>query len=143
MANPEKWHKFKPLPADIHRRLARLDGLFATEGVHLAYLFGSLTADGPAQDVDLALLLPPDKRPFHLHPTISSFLGIERLDLVDLRRASPALQFEIIKNGRCLFASDNEQQLLFETAVIRTYQDTVYWRHEQEKMLKARMQAWS
>lgn len=143
MANPEKWRKFKPLPADIRERLARLEGLFAAEGVLLAYLFGSLTKDGPAHDVDLALLLPPDKRPFHLHPAITAILGTERVDLVDLRRAAPALQFAIIKNGRCLYTSDEEQQNRFETAVIRTYQDTNHWRREQEKMLKARMQSWS
>lgn len=151
MANPEKWHQFSPLPADIRDRLPRLTGLFAEEGVLLAYLFGSLVTDAPAHDVDLALLLPPDKqpalslpkRPFHLHTPITGILGTDRVDIVDLRRASPVLKFEIIRSGRCLYALDDDQQFLFETAVLRQYQDTAFLRHQQEIILKERTLQWS
>lgn len=151
MANSEKWHKFKPLPTDIQERLPQLTALFIEEKVYLAYLFGSLAQNAAAHDVDLALLLPTaqttalslPKRPFHLLPAITDILGTERIDIVDLRRASPALQFEIVRQGRCLFARDDDQQLQFETAVIRQYQDTAYWRRQQEQLLKARMQRWS
>ncbi|MCZ7668777.1 MAG: nucleotidyltransferase domain-containing protein [Chloroflexi bacterium] len=44
--------------------MAQLDTFFTAEGVLLAYLFGSLTHTNQAHDIDLALLLPPDKRQF-------------------------------------------------------------------------------
>ncbi|KAA3658078.1 MAG: nucleotidyltransferase domain-containing protein [Chloroflexi bacterium] len=144
MAISEKWQQFSPLPADIHDRLSQLTALFTGEGVLLAYLFGSLVNAGAAHDVDLALLLPLEsKRPYHLRPAIIDILGTERIDIVDLRRASPVLKFEIIRSGNCLYASGDDQQFMFETAVIRQYQDTAVWRQHQQEILKARMLQWS
>jgi uncharacterized protein len=142
MATAEKWRHFEPLPAGMAERLSRLDDLFVREGVLLAYIFGSLLQDSrPAQDVDLALLLPEDKRPYHLHQAITDCLGTERVDIVDLRRASPVLKFEIISNGRCLYAQDEDIQLNFVLATLRQYHDTNYLRQQQNKILRQRLTA--
>lgn len=143
MATAEKWHKFKPLPADIRQRVQQLVPLFTQEGVLLAYLFGSLTHAEEAQDVDLALLLPEEKRPFHLLPTLYDTLNTERIDLVDLRRAPPTLKMEIIRTGQCLLAQPPNRRLEFELATIRQYQDTNYLRREQERLMKERFATWS
>ncbi|MFO7539887.1 MAG: nucleotidyltransferase domain-containing protein [Chloroflexota bacterium] len=140
MATAEKWRHFEPLPADMAERLSRLDDLFVGEGVLLAYLFGSLLQESrPAQDVDLALLLPEDKRPYHLHPAIIACLGTERVDIVDLRRASPVLKFEIISNGRCLYTQNEDIQFEFVMATLRQYHDTNYLRQQQDKILRQRL----
>jgi len=139
----DKWHKFKPLPNDIRQSVAQLDTFFTAEGVLLAYLFGSLTHTNQAHDIDLALLLPPDKRPFHLHPAISHTLHTERVDIVDLRRAAPVLAFEIISSGQILYAANETIQLDFERHVLRQYKDTAWLRQKQEQFLKERMKQWS
>ncbi len=143
MATAEKWHKFKPLPADIRQRVQQLVPLFTQEGVLLAYLFGSLAHAEEPQDVDLALLLPEEKRPFHLLPTLYDTLNTERIDLVDLRRAPPTLKMEIIRTGQCLLAQPSTRRLEFELATIRQYQDTNYLRREQERLMKERFATWS
>mgnify|MGYP002713011002 CR=1 FL=1 len=139
----DKWHKFKPLPADSRQRLNQLNPLFAAENVLLAYLFGSLTHTTQAHDIDLALLMPPDKRPFYLQPAINHTLHTERVDIVDLRRATPVLAFEIISNGQILYAADETMQLDFERHVLRQYKDTAWLRQKQEQSLKERMKQWS
>ncbi len=143
MGTAEKWHKFKPLPADITKRLQQIVPLFVKEGVLLAYLFGSMVQADEAQDVDLALILPEEKRPFHLLPPLFDILNTERIDLVDLRRASPTLKMEIIRTGQCLFAQPSTRQFTFELATIRQYQDTNYLRREQERLMKERFATWS
>lgn len=55
MSNPEKWHRFAPLPADIAQRLQALPTLLAEKGVIVAYLFGSYGLRPGAHDIDLAL----------------------------------------------------------------------------------------
>lgn len=143
MTAMDKWHKFKPLPPDIRQSVAQLTPFFTAEGVLLAYLFGSLTQNDDARDVDLALLMPADKRPFHLHTPLTHILNTERLDIVDLRRAAPVLAFDIITTGQCLYASNETIQLDFERHILRQYKDTNWLRQKQEKLLKERMKQWS
>lgn len=143
MSNAVKWHKFQPLPDNIRQSIHRLTKYFATEGVLLAYLFGSLAHNDAANDVDLALLMPEEKRPFHLHPRITETLGTERVDIVDLRRASPVLAFEIVSSGQCIYAANDTIQLDFELHTLRQYKDTAWLRRNQEQMLKDRMAQWS
>lgn len=144
MTTPEKWHRFRELPSDIRQRLPRLKSLLVEEGALLAYVFGSLVqTERPPQDVDLALLMPEDNPPYRLRSHINERLGTQRLDLVDLRRASPVLRFEVISSGYCLYAAGEDLQFEFEMNTIRVYQDTHYWRGQQEALLKERMQAWS
>ena len=144
MSNPERWQRTKPLPADIEERLAQLPCFLAQEGVVLAYLFGSLAhedAPGRRQDVDLALLT--SGRPvYELRDAISNRLGTQRLDLIDLHRASPVLRFEIISTGRPLYVRDEEERLEFELAALRQYRDTAPRRRRQSQLLRERMQAW-
>lgn len=143
MSTAERWYRFKELPADIEQRLGRLVPLLEQEGVLLAYLFGSLARGSMAQDVDLALLMPEETPAFRLRQAITDCLGSQRLDLVDLRRASPRLRFEIISTGRSLYAADEEQRLQYELATLRLYHDTAYLRRKQGELLRRRMAQWS
>jgi predicted nucleotidyltransferase len=135
----KKWHRMKPLPQDIAVRLAQLPSLLAAEGVQLAYLFGSLAQQTKGNDVDLALLMPPDQLPYRLRDKLTTFLKTERLDIVDLRRANNVLRFEIISSGRCLYASDDDQKQDFELETVRVYHDREIPRRRQEAILRERM----
>lgn len=137
----KKWDRTKPAPPDIVQRLARLPALLASEGVLLAYLFGSLAQHQHGNDVDLALLLPPGQKPYRLRDTLADFLGTQRLDIVDLGRANNVLRFEIISTGRCLYAANDELRLDFELETVRVYHDREIPRRRQEALLRKRM-AW-
>jgi uncharacterized protein len=143
MSIAERWRRFRELPPDILLRLNGLAPLLKGEGVLLAYLFGSLARHDQGQDVDLALLAPAGQPPFRLRGTIVDHLGTERLDIVDLRRATPALAFEIISSARILYAAAEEQRLTYELAVLRQYKDTAHLRRQQEQILRRRLEAWS
>jgi predicted nucleotidyltransferase len=142
MSIPERWDKFSELPLNIKQRLARLIPLFEREGVQLAYLFGSLGQDQSGHDVDLAILTEGEPA-FRLRSAIAECLGTERLDLVDLRRASPVLRFEIVRTGQLLYTADQALSERFELATLQVYRDTAWLRRRQRAYLRERMELWS
>lgn len=138
----ERWKGSRELPSDIQQKLKGLPGLFEREGVSLAYLFGSVAQSRSAQDVDLAILVE-DSPAFRLREAIVECLGTERIDLVDLRRASPVLRFEIIRTAQPLWTVDEETLERFELATLHVYRDTHPLRHQQRDYLRRRMGQWS
>lgn len=158
MSTAERWRGFRELPADLARRLEQLPDLLEREGVLLTYLFGSLVEEAsraregllaaeaserPApRDVDLALLMPAGRPAYRLREAITDCLDTQRIDVVDLRRASPVLRMEIVRNGRVLYAAGDDVQLQFELETVRLYQDTNWLRQQQRKILKGRTAQW-
>lgn len=142
MSIPERWLKFPDLPANIKQGLAQLIPLFEREGVLLAYLFGSLSREQEGHDVDLAILTRSGPA-FRLRAAINHCLETERVDLVDLRRVSPVLRFEILRTGRLLYAVDQALSERFELATLRLYRDTAWLRRQQRVYLQERMEVWS
>jgi uncharacterized protein len=89
------------------------------------YLFGSSTAPNVEVpgDVDLAVLSLKPILPWDRWKTAQE-LAIRlktEVDLVDLRRASTVMQFEIISSGRCLFERIPEERERYEDAVFSAY----------------------
>jgi predicted nucleotidyltransferase len=122
----------------------RLLELLATdERVQLVYAFGSAAADagGPLSDVDVAVLLdaPLD---WDAERELRGRLGaaVPRLDLVILNDAPPVLRFEVITNGRCLFARDTRQQAEFEIVSLARFLDFQPVRRVQQEYLRARVE---
>jgi predicted nucleotidyltransferase len=75
-------------------------------------LFGSRAegTDTADSDLDLAVLLPRPADPVPLWEAgeaVARRLGVD-VDLVDLRRASTVMQFQIITTGRRLFVQGDE-----------------------------------
>ena len=138
MSNPERWLKFAQLPADILAKLERLPAIFEPHGVELAYLFGSLARGEVGKDVDLAILTQAEPA-FRLRAEISKCLDTERLDLVDLRRASPVLRFEVISTGRLIYCTDQMTVERFEIDTLHQYRDTAYLRRRQMEVLRERV----
>lgn len=146
MGIPERWKGHEPLPEGIKCSLEELKPIFEREGVLLAYLFGSLAKSGEVggrepHDVDLALLTE-EKPAWKLWDEISLALGTERLDIVDLKRASPVLLFEIIRSGRLIYSSDEAARERFVLDVLHLYRDTAPLRLRQRTALKRRMDLW-
>jgi hypothetical protein len=90
-----------PNAEELGRRLA---GPFARAGVRLAVLF-RLPREGNASqsDVDLGVLAGGDLET--LRAEIIATLGTDRLDRVDLGRASPLPAMQIARHGRVLEAA--------------------------------------
>lgn len=146
MGIAERWKRHNPLPTDIEERLESLAPLLEKKGVLLAYLFGSLAAkDEKAQrqpgDVDLAVLTKEGPA-WELQEALVESLGTDRLDLVDLRRASPVLRFEILRGGRPIYISDESIRERYEMETLHLYRDTEPMRRRQREALKERMTAW-
>jgi predicted nucleotidyltransferase len=147
MGIAERWAGHRPLPEEIRGSLEELTSLFEREGVILAYLFGSLARDETNRephDVDIAVLTGGAEEPaWRLREKIVDALGTERLDLIDLRRASPVLRFEIIRSGRPLYVSDEVAKERFVLDTLHLYRDTAPMRRRQMEALKKRMMRWS
>lgn len=135
----KKWYRTQPVPEDVAQRLDQLPTLLAENNVLLAYLFGSLAQQASGNDIDLALLRSPGEKPYQLREALTDFLGTQRLDIVDLRRANNVLRFEVISTGRCLYAVDADVRLNFELETVRIYHDREIPRRRQEAILKERM----
>jgi len=147
MGIPERWKGHRPLPEGISVSLEKLKPIFEREGVLLAYLFGSLAKTGEVSgrephDIDLALLTK-EKPAWKLWDAIAEALGTEWLDIVDLRRASPVLLFEIIRTGSPIYASDEATRERFVLDVLHLYRDTAPLRRRQKVASKRRMDRWS
>ena len=142
MGAKEKWRRFRALPPDIKQRLEHLIPLFEQHDVLLAYLFGSLSRDKEANDVDLAILVQ-DGPAYPLREPIVDCLGTERVDLVDLQRAPPVLRFEIVRGGYPLYVSSPSLQNQFELDTLHIYRDTRPMRRRQQQYLRERFAKWS
>jgi uncharacterized protein len=146
MGIPERWKRHSPLPQEIEELLESLAPLLEKNGVLLAYLFGSLVPKDEKVprlpgDVDLAVLTREGPA-WVLQEALVECLGTDRLDLVDLRRASPVLRFEILRGGRPIYISDEGIMERYEMETLRLYRDTEPMRRRQRDALKERMTAW-
>jgi predicted nucleotidyltransferase len=145
MGITERWHRHKSVPQDIEKRLESLGPLFEKEGVLLAYVFGSLAGKSakpprPPGDIDLAVLTR-ERPAFELREALVDILGTDRLDLVDLRKSSPVLRFEILRTGRPIHIADEIIRERYEMETIHLYRDTEPMRWRQRQVLKERMEA--
>jgi hypothetical protein len=112
--------------------------------IELVIRFGSSVSGRarPDSDVDLAVLgereLTLDDRT-DLIERLARTHGIpeDRIDLVDLRTASPLLQHEVAEKGRLLEGTP-ERFLDFRISAWKVYQDTARLRRAREANLKKR-----
>jgi len=142
MGIAEKWKGLRPLPNNIRERLGLLATLFDEADVLLAYIFGSFAHNEASADIDLAVL-PGNKGLEALREKISEILATQRVDLVNLRTASPLLRFEVLSTGSLIFKKDELVENGFELSVIREYRDTAHLRKNQARMLEQRQKRWS
>lgn len=112
------------------------------DSVVLAYAFGSVARGEPSEgsDLDVAVLTGAELGPEgiallseRLERTISHR---RRVDLVDLRAASPVLAAEIVRDGVVIVERDPELRFDFEMDAIRRFEDTKPLRRVQHELLR-------
>lgn len=91
------------------------------------YVYGSTATgrDTPHSDVDIAVLAEtplPAEALFSARQACESVLRRD-VDLVDLRRASTVLQFQVLKDGVMLHGQASRTAAEFEVFILRSYED--------------------
>lgn len=127
--------------SDVVDRVAGV--LRADPRVQLVYAFGSAVhgTAGPLSDVDVAVLADPlltwdEER--GLRARIAEVAPV--VDLLILNHAPPALRFEVITGGRCVFARDARGQAEFEITSLSRFLDYQPVRRVQQAYLRARVE---
>jgi predicted nucleotidyltransferase len=104
---------------------ARDTVLAAVPDAWAVYVYGSFARgeEWPESDLDIAVLLPPNRRIRDLLELLSAASDrIHRdVDIVDLRRVGDVLRREVPESGRTLFESDPEKVLAWEASAMSRY----------------------
>ena len=124
---------------DLFEKAARL--LADDPRILALWGFGSRArgTHGPRSDVDLAVLLdaaPTLMEKLRLRADVVDDLGRDDVDLVVLNQAAPLLRYEVLKDGRRLFARDEEAADAFELRALREYLDTRHLRAVQRRLAR-------
>jgi len=121
---------------ELARATALLEGRFPLSAL---WLFGSEARDQARResDVDLAVLFP---RPILADQLLVARLDLEALlgrsvDLIDLRRASPILGRQVLRDGRLLLDRDPADRHVFAMLLPSRYTDLKIARGAVEKAL--------
>ena len=132
----------------MESNLQRLAATVSALGLELVYVFGSRALEvqrffgenvaslGPgASDVDIAVLaagfLDIDRK-VAIATALEDLLGLPRVDVVDLREASPFLALDAV-TGELLFAEDAEKEASYQLYVMRRAADLLPFQREWEE----------
>ena len=116
----------------------RLTPLFRKEGLQLVLLFGSIAKGSvhKKSDIDLGFLFDEPVDVLALTNEVSKLLHSDRVDVVDLRRASPLLKFSAVQNGKVLHERSNGLFNEFLSLTFRMYVDTKKLRDANGEMIR-------
>jgi len=115
----------------------KLAPLFNEEGLRLVLLFGSVASGREYQDsdIDLGFLFDKPIDILGLTNRVIQLLRTDRVDVIDLSRASPLLKFSAIRQGKVLFEQAPGLFNTFQSLTFRIYVDTKKMRDAQEKAI--------
>ncbi len=116
----------------------KLTPLFHEKGLQFVFLFGS-TASGRAtrkSDIDLAFLFDESLDILDLTNKVIKLLQTDRVDVIDLRRASPLLSFAGAKGGKLLFERSPGLFNSFCSLAFRRYIDKKKMRDAQGRAIE-------
>jgi len=115
----------------------RLSPLFNDEGLRLVLLFGSVASGKECQesDIDLGFLFDRPLDILGLTNRVIQLLRTDRVDVIDLRRASPLLKYSVIRQGEALFEQTPGLFNIFQSLTFRIYVDAKKLRDAQEKAI--------
>jgi predicted nucleotidyltransferase len=103
-------------------------------GLRLIIVFGSSVTGrrGPDSDLDLALLGDAPLDLVAVTTDVIRLLQTDRVDVVDLRRASPLLAMEVARHGRLVYERTPGMHIEFISLAVRRYIDTKKLRDAQK-----------
>lgn len=104
------------------------------------WVFGSFAEarESETSDVDIAVLLSPGSElPSQFRERLSLVLARD-VDLVDLRRASPILQMQVLKHGKLIEERAPQARVRFEAQVPARYEDLKIIRRSSEQAMMKR-----
>jgi uncharacterized protein len=121
---------------DVIRK--KLAPLFEEEGLQLVLLFGSVAAGTVHRksDIDLGLLFEKPVDLLALTNRVIRLLHTDRVDVVDLRRASPPLNFSVAKKGRLLYERSSSVYNEFCSLAFRRYVDSKKLRDRRAEVIR-------
>ena len=125
---PARWPIIESMTESERQRLFEIarDVLLA-EFPHVSaiYVYGSFARgeEWPDSDLDLAVLLPPERRIGDLLDVIRKLSeGLRRrVDLIDLRKVGDVLRREVLADGHTLFVSNPQAVLSWEASAMSRY----------------------
>ena len=134
----------KGRPIDVEEIDSDVERICREKGLLLLYLHGSYATGraGVLSDVDLAVLGPERlswSSMAELSGLFADLLEDEAIDLVDLRSSPDHLSHRILRDGKCLYASDLRTRIDFEVTVEMRYCDSVPLRNEYLNSLERRI----
>lgn len=119
---------------DARRRLqgaaasGELDAICTRLGVRLLGVFGSASRDdGPAGDLDVAVLFRAEPRQLELLDALSELTNYDRIDLAVLDRADPVLRSEALV-GLPLYEDEPGAWAIAQMAALAERRDTAWLR---------------
>lgn len=121
-----------PQRDDVKTRLAPLS---ARPEVRLIVLFGSVARgqSTAGSDVDLGVIAEGGAQA--LLPEVMRLLGTDRVDVVDLRRATPLLAMSVARHGMALHEDRRGAFASFVSLALRRFEDTRKLRRLREQAL--------
>ncbi|RYF74569.1 MAG: nucleotidyltransferase domain-containing protein [Comamonadaceae bacterium] len=108
-----------------------------------AWLFGSVVSGrfGPGNDIDLAVDLVSPLSPaarWEMTHRLAQDLGTD-VDLLDFRRLSTVMQYQVLATGQRLFSVDEGATAAYCGFVLSEYQNIQAWRQPMMRQLAQRL----
>lgn len=115
----------------------KLAPIFNEEGLRLVLLFGSVASGKEYQgsDIDLGFLFDKPIDILGLTNRVIRLLRTDRVDVIDLSRASPLLKHSVIRTGKALFEKTPGLFNIFQSLTFRIYVDAKKLRDAREKAI--------
>ena len=91
----------------------------------LIYIFGSIITNRVRNDSDIDIAILADKQidEYQLYMIFQQLADDlkRKVDIVDLKRAFTVLKAEILRDGKLIYNSDNQEKIHFQLRVLQDY----------------------
>ncbi len=132
----------KGKPIDFSLMEKKIETICKKYHLDLFYLFGGYAKGTTTSlsDLDLAFYARRKVEELDLFVELMNLFGEEAIDLVDLRKAPVALIHRVLKEGKCLYATDVKIKIDFECRMESEYFDTQWMRDEYFEQMIGRIE---